>query len=68
MPDEVTLSVRQKVTPRLALLGTVEWQDWSRIQNVYAVGGGCGTGGVCETLNLNYRDGWLFAVGRGIRL
>ncbi len=63
LPDEVTLSIRQNVTQRLALLGTVEWQNWSHIQNVYAVGSGCGTGGNCETLNLNYHDGWLFAGG-----
>lgn len=63
LPDEITLSARQNVTQRLALLGTVEWQNWSRIQNIVAVGSGCGAGGQCETLNLNYRDGWLFSVG-----
>jgi long-chain fatty acid transport protein len=44
------------------MLGTAEWQNWSRIGNVSAVSGDC-PGGVCETLNLNYRDGWYFAVG-----
>jgi long-chain fatty acid transport protein len=62
LPDEVTLSARQALGPRLALLGTVEWQNWSRVQNVTATSAGC-PGGVCETLNLNYRDGWLYSVG-----
>ena len=63
LPEELTLSARQIVGPQLAILGTVEWQNWSRLQNVAAVGSGCGVGGVCEVLNLNYRDGWFFSVG-----
>jgi long-chain fatty acid transport protein len=51
------------VTQQVSLLGTVEWQNWSRIQNVSAVGSGCGPTGVCETLNLNYRDGWFYSIG-----
>jgi len=61
LPDEVTLSARQYVTTTLALLGTVEWQNWSRLQNVTATSAGCG--GVCEVLNLTYRDGWFYAIG-----
>ena len=63
LPDELTLSARQIVGPRLAILGTVEWQNWSRLQNVAAVGSGCGGTGVCEVLNLNYRDGWFYSLG-----
>lgn len=63
LPDELTLSARQIVGPRLAIMGTVEWQNWSRLQNVTAAGSGCGVGGVCEVINLNYRDGWLYSVG-----
>jgi long-chain fatty acid transport protein len=61
LPEEVTLSARQYMTPQLALLGTVEWQNWSRLQNVTAVAAGCG--GPCETLHLNYRDGWFYSIG-----
>ena len=63
LPDEVTFSIRQYVTPRLSLMGTVEWVNWSRIGNVAAVSTGCGATGTCEVLNLNYRDGWYFSVG-----
>src|SRR5262245_29258958 len=31
LPDELTLSARQVVGPRLAIMGTVEWQNWSQI-------------------------------------
>jgi long-chain fatty acid transport protein len=62
LPDEVTLSMRQSVAPQLALLGTIEWQNWSRVQNVTATSAGC-TGGACEVLNLNYRDGWFYSIG-----
>jgi long-chain fatty acid transport protein len=61
LPDEVTLSARQYVSPTLALLGTIEWQNWSRLQNLTAKSSGCG--GVCEILNLNYRDGWFYSIG-----
>ena len=63
LPDELTLSARQLVGPRLSIMGTVEWQNWSRLQNVAAVGSGCGATGVCEVLNLNYRDGWFYSLG-----
>ena len=63
LPDEVTFSFRQIVGPRWAILGTVEWQNWSRLGNVAAVGSGCGPTGTCEVLNLNYRDGWYYALG-----
>ncbi|ADP71366.1 membrane protein involved in aromatic hydrocarbon degradation [Rhodomicrobium vannielii ATCC 17100] len=62
LPDEVTFSIRQGLTDRLTMLGTVEWQGWSRIDNVAAVSSGCANN-VCETLNLNYQDGWKYALG-----
>jgi long-chain fatty acid transport protein len=63
LPEQVTFSVRQAVGPSWAVLGTVEWKNWSRLGDVAAVGTGCGPSGICEVLNLNYRDGWLFSVG-----
>jgi long-chain fatty acid transport protein len=62
LPDEVTFSIRHALTNQFTLLGTAEWQNWSRNGNVSVFSGDC-LGGVCETLNLNYRDGWYFAVG-----
>jgi long-chain fatty acid transport protein len=62
LPDQVTASFRQVLTQQLTVLGTVEWQDWSRIGNVSSTSAAC-LGGICETLNLNYRDGWFFSLG-----
>ncbi len=61
-PDEVTFSARHALTNQFTLLGTVEWQNWSRNGNVSVASADC-LGGACETLNLNYRDGWYFAAG-----
>jgi long-chain fatty acid transport protein len=63
LPEQVTLSFRQAMAPGWAVLGTVEWTNWSRLGDVSALAAGCGPTGVCEVLNLNYRDGWLFALG-----
>ncbi len=63
LPEAVTFSFRQAVDPSWAVLGTVEWTNWSRLGDVAAVGAGCGPTGICEVLNLNYRDGWFFSLG-----
>ena len=63
LPEQVTFSFRQAVAPGWTLLGTVEWQHWSRLGDVAAVGSGCGVSGICEVLNLNYRDGWFYSLG-----
>jgi long-chain fatty acid transport protein len=61
LPDEATFSFRQAITSQLALLGTVQWDRWSSIGNVNATSTLCG--GACETLNLNYKDGWFYSIG-----
>ena len=63
LPEQVTFSFRQAVGPGWAVLGTVEWMNWSRLGDVAAAGPGCSPTGVCEVLNLNYRDGWIYALG-----
>jgi long-chain fatty acid transport protein len=62
LPEQVTFSLRQAVAPGWTVLGTVEWQNWSRLGNVFANASGC-PAGVCEVLNLNYRDGWFYSLG-----
>ena len=32
LPDIVTLSLRQEMTPNTRLLGTVQWENWSRFK------------------------------------
>ncbi|MGO9985543.1 MAG: OmpP1/FadL family transporter [Rhodomicrobium sp.] len=62
LPDSMTFSFRQAITPQLTALGTVEWTNWSHVGNISATGAGC-PGGVCETLNLNYKDSWFYSIG-----
>jgi long-chain fatty acid transport protein len=68
LPDMLTLGVRQRVSDRFTLLGTVEWTNWGVVQNVpFNITGGplAGTppGTPVTTLTFNYRDGWFFSLG-----
>ena len=69
LPEIVTLSLRQRVNPRLTFLGTIEWTNWSRIQSIdikcaTVDGVACvANGQTLSALELNYDDGWFFAGG-----
>jgi long-chain fatty acid transport protein len=65
LPDELTFSARHALTQQLTVLATVEWQNWSKVDNVRAMStpSPVCVAGVCETLHLNYQDGWLYSVG-----
>lgn len=60
-PDLVSLGIRQEVTNRARVMGTVEWTNWSRIDTVPVVNPT--TGAMLTVLPQRYRDGWLFSVG-----
>jgi long-chain fatty acid transport protein len=70
LPEIVTLSLRQAVSPTWTVLGTVEWTNWSRAQKLDVV---CtqnpstlcpgGTGSVISSLPLSWHDGWFFSLG-----
>ncbi len=58
LPDIVTLSARQVITPTTRLLGTVEWTNWSVFKDLplaLPVGG--------LDVKANWHDGWFFSVG-----
>jgi long-chain fatty acid transport protein len=59
LPEIVTLSLRQVVTPTARLLGTVEWKNWSRFQEVAIHNGD----GLPLNVPTNWSDGWFFSVG-----
>ena len=69
LPEMVTLSLRQKINPRLTFLGTVEWSNWSRVKSIAIKctsvdGVACTANGqTLSSLDLNYQDGWFFAGG-----
>lgn len=59
LPDQITASLRSQVSPQWTLLGTVEWTNWSTVQEL-----------VIDTdtptpsiLSLQWRDGWFFSGG-----
>jgi long-chain fatty acid transport protein len=60
LPETVTLSARQDVTERLALLGTIEWTHHERIQNVHVYNS---AGVAIDQIPLNFEDGWFYALG-----
>jgi long-chain fatty acid transport protein len=62
LPDLVTLSLRQEISPYARLLGTVEWSNWSRFKSLEVTSNGLpptGSAGV----QANWSDGWFFSVG-----
>jgi long-chain fatty acid transport protein len=73
-PELATASIRQQVAPRLTLLGTVEWSNWSNLSqvNVRARGSdptfGVKPGDVISSISLNWDDGWFFSGGAEFEL
>ncbi|MEQ1712641.1 MAG: outer membrane protein transport protein [Hyphomicrobium sp.] len=59
LPEIVTLSLRQAVAPNARLLGTVEWTNWSRFEQLKLDG----TTPAIPAIPANWSDGWFFALG-----
>ncbi|MDF2996410.1 MAG: rane protein aromatic hydrocarbon degradation [Xanthobacteraceae bacterium] len=59
-PDVVSLGIRQAITDRFRVLGTIEWDHWSRLGELPVTGPG---GVPLTSLKLDYRDGWLYSIG-----
>lgn len=72
LPEIVTLSLRQALSPRLTVLGTVEWTNWSRLDKLDVVCANtlpsavfcpAGNGQLVNSLPLGWHDGWFFSAG-----
>lgn len=69
MPSIVTASIRQKAGERLTLLGTIEWTNWSELEQVVVRARtnnpdlGASAGDLLTALPFHWHDGWLFAGG-----
>ncbi len=73
LPEKVTFSFRQGISPRARLLGTIDWVNWSRFGVVPVVLEGpldlgpllpaLQTGASVAELDFKWQDGWLFALG-----
>lgn len=71
LPDIVTLSLRQALSPTTRLLGTIEWSNWSRFEELrltatssgVTVLGPVAPGSTIAVLPANWSDGWFFSLG-----
>ncbi|MGZ5862257.1 MAG: OmpP1/FadL family transporter [Methyloceanibacter sp.] len=69
MPSIATTSIRQKAGERLTLIGTIEWTNWSELEQVVVRARtsnpdlGASAGDVLTGLPFHWHDGWLFAGG-----
>jgi long-chain fatty acid transport protein len=59
LPDIVTLSLRQEITPRTRLLGTVQWENWSEFKKLTVNVDSFGS----ISTPANWDDSWYFSVG-----
>ena len=58
LPDIVTLSFNQAIAPNMRLLGTVEWSNWSRFQELRV-----SIPGPDPVIDARWSDGWFFSLG-----
>ena len=61
-PEMVNLSLRQSLSPRMRLLATAEWTNWSRL-GVIPITGVEPVIGTGADFDFQYDDGWYFAIG-----
>jgi len=70
LPDIVSLGIRQQLSPQWALLGTVEWSNWSRIGTVninQLSGAPALVANNAFRVPFEYDDGWFFSAGTEYR-
>ncbi len=60
LPQSLTLSGRQQITPQFAVLGTIEWTNWSVVKKSFAYND---AGVAVDSLPVTFDDGWFFALG-----
>ncbi|MEJ2124818.1 MAG: outer membrane protein transport protein, partial [Alphaproteobacteria bacterium] len=61
LPEMVSFGLRQELSPVLALYGTVEWTNWSRIDHNVLITNQ--SGGSNDLLSITYEDGWFVSAG-----
>lgn len=61
LPEMITASFRQQVSETWAVLGSVEWTNWSRLGGTVFIRDNTGT--IVDLLPLEYEDGWFVSGG-----
>jgi long-chain fatty acid transport protein len=65
-PESLGISIHQRVTDRLSLVGTVEWTNWSRFDELRVK---FDTPGVPDSVtNEHWEDSYFFALGANYQL
>lgn len=63
VPQTVTLSVFQQMDPKLALLASVNWQDWSKFGDIGVQVDTTAFGSQSTTVNAHFKDTWHLSLG-----
>lgn len=71
LPDLVTLSLTQAITPNMRLLATAEWSGWSRFKELRVIAeqpgatvlGARGAGQTVGVIDANWDDGYFVSLG-----
>jgi long-chain fatty acid transport protein len=71
LPDIVTLSIAQALTPNLRAMATVEWSNWSRLKSLDVIAndngvtalGAAAPGRLLGSIPTEWEDGWFFSAG-----
>ncbi|MEO0635813.1 MAG: outer membrane protein transport protein [Pseudomonadota bacterium] len=78
-PQSLKLSFQTGIAPKTLLFGSVEWTDWSVLQQVQVLGNGTGTATAAAlvngrptpgspTIDAFFRDGWTVNIGAARQL
>ncbi|MFG1395542.1 OmpP1/FadL family transporter [Roseixanthobacter pseudopolyaromaticivorans] len=62
LPDQITASLRSQLDPRWTVLGTVEWTNWSNLQQL-VIQPNSAVPSAPSILSLHWQDGWFFSGG-----
>jgi long-chain fatty acid transport protein len=65
LPDSLSAGLYRQITPRLAVMGSVEWTEWSLLNALYITPTN-GSGGM--VVEERYRNTWFAAIGANYRL
>jgi long-chain fatty acid transport protein len=60
LPDIVTLSFKQAITQQVRVMGTVEWSNWSRFDEMRIKSQ---TGSTLNVIDSKWSDGYFFSLG-----
>ncbi|WP_223516104.1 OmpP1/FadL family transporter [Pseudomonas sp. GL-B-19] len=63
VPQTVTLSLFQQMDPKLALLASVNWQDWSEFGEIGVQVDTTAFGAQSTTVDANFKDTWHLSLG-----